>query len=279
MKRLLALLIASSAWLSVPLLAEEHSNATGAARYFIKDNPLQNGTNSIVYPPLETEGHNLFAEVNDQKYLIYDPEIEDFFFKHIKQVLDLDGDGKLEAIVGLHHGGNGLGYNYIVVSHRGDAIFTVHRHRDLYSWADVQILEDKSLVINQKSIGAENVSMEENQYVFRFTKGQLELVSQKLFNTLIPAEIEIQASELRDEPSQSIILETHLDQDQSKDNIYCEYWRRWGSMRCELWTSQNGPVKLPSCKRIGVLASSTRGFKDLVCDRDEVLKFNGYNYE
>ena len=278
MKRLLALLIAFSAWISVPLLAEKHSKATDAARYFIKINPLQNSANSIVYPPLETEGDNLFAEVNGQNYLIYDPEFE-FALKDIKQVLDLDGDGNLEAIVALHPGGMGVGNNYSIISHRGGGVFTVHMHRDLYSWADVQILEDKSLVINQKSIGAENVSMEENQYVFRFTKGQLELVSQKLFNTLIPAEIEIQAFELRDEPSQSIILETHLDQDQSKDNIYCEYWRRWGSMRCELWTSQNGPVKLPSCKRIGVLVSSTRGFKDLVCDRDEVLKFNGYNYE
>jgi hypothetical protein len=278
MKRLLAVLIAFSAWISVPLLAEEHSKATDAARYFIKINPLQNSANSIVYPPLETEGDNLFAEVNGQNYLIYDPEFE-FALKDIKQVLDLDGDGNLEAIVALHPGGMGVGKTYSIISHRGGGLFTVHMHRDLYSWADIKILEDKSLVINQKSIGAENVSMEENQYVFRFTKGQLELVSQKLFNTLLPAELEIQASDLRDEPSQSIILETHLDQDQSKDNIFCAYWRRWGSMRCEIWTSQNGTVKLPSCKRIGVLASNTRGFKDLVCDRDKVLKFNGYSYE
>ena len=278
MKRLLVLLVSLSAWPYATSLAEEHSKATGAARYFIKSNPVQNSTNSIVYPPMETEGDNLFAEVDGKNYLIYDPDFEYFAIKRIQQVLDLDGDGRLEVIFGLHLGGNGSGYTYAIASHRGDGSFTVHMHEDFYSWADVQVLEDRNLVINQKSIGVGNVSMEENQYVFRFKKGQLALVSQQSFNAILPAEIEILAADLRDEPSQSIILETHLDQDQSRDSIFCEYWPRWGSMFCEIWSSQTGLIKLPSCKSVGVLNTSTNGFRDLVCDRGEVLKFNGYNY-
>ena len=273
------LLVALSAWPYALSLAEEHNKATGAARYFIKSNPVHNSTNSIVYPPMETEGDNLFAEVDGKNYLIYYPDFEYFAIKRIQQVLDLDGDGRLEVIFGLHLGGNGSGYTYAIASYRGDGSFTVHMHQDFYSWTNVQVLEDRNLVINQKSIGVGNVSMEENQYVFRFEKGQLELVSQQSFNALLPAEIEILAADLRDEPSQSIILETHLDQDQSKDSIICDYWPRWGSMFCEIHTSQHGSGKLSACKRIGVLESSTRGLKDLVCDRDKVLKINGYSYE
>lgn len=279
MKRLLVLLIALSAWPYAPSLAEEHSKVTGVAKYFIKSNSLQNSANSIVYPPMETEGDNLFAEVDGKNYLIYDPDFKYFAIKRIQQVLDLDGDGRLEVVFGLHFGGNGSGYTYAVASHRGAGLFTVHMHEDFYSWANVQVLEDRSLVINQKSIGVGNVSMEENQYVFRFENGQLELVSQQSFNAILPAEIEILAADLRDDPSQSIILETHLDQDQVKDSIFCDYWLRWGSMSCEIWSSQTGPVKLPSCKRVGVLNNSTNGFRDLVCDRDEVLEYDGTGYK
>ena len=52
----------------------------------------------------------------------------------------------------MHNGGNGSGYNYAIVSHRGDENFTVHMHENLYSWADLQILEDKSFVVGFVSV-------------------------------------------------------------------------------------------------------------------------------
>ena len=73
--------------------------------YFIQPHPISKGRKSLVHPTFEAEGDNLFAELHGEKHLIYDPRFEFFYLKHIKQILDLDEDGRLEVIIGLHNGG------------------------------------------------------------------------------------------------------------------------------------------------------------------------------
>ena len=208
---------------SLPVSSAEHDHPSDTVEYFIQPHPISKGRKSLVHPTFEAEGDNLLAELYGEKHLIYDLRFEFFYLKHIKQILDLDEDGRLEVIIGLHNGGNGSGYNYAIVSHRGDANFTVHMHENLYSWADLQILEDKSFVINQKSIGAENTSMDENQYVFRFERGKLELVSESSNTAYMNAEVEILASELRDMPNQETMIEVNIHQDEAKDQLACRY--------------------------------------------------------
>ena len=216
MKWFFLIVTAFSVCFSATVFSEEHDHSSQTVEYFVHSHPISKGEKTVVYPTFEAEGDNLFAEVHGEKHLIYDPKFEFFYLKHIKQILDLDEDGRLEVIIGLHNGGNGSGYNYAIVSHRGDANFTVHMHENLYSWADLQILEDKSFVINQKSIGAGNTSMDENQYVFRFERGKLELVSGSSNTAYLNAEVEILASELRHMPNQETMIEVNIDQDEGR---------------------------------------------------------------
>ena len=72
----------------------------------------------------------LMAEVDGQKYLIeLDPSIDSewasFPYTEIYQVLDLDGDGKLEAITSAVDSGNCCAPAWYIASHRGSNFFTI----------------------------------------------------------------------------------------------------------------------------------------------------------
>ena len=64
------------------------------------------------------------AEVGGQKYLIepdssIDSKWQSLLYKEIYQVLDLDGDGKLEAIISAVDNGNCCALACYIASHRG----------------------------------------------------------------------------------------------------------------------------------------------------------------
>ena len=50
-------------------------------------------------------------------------------------------------------------------------------------------------------------------------------------------------------------------------------------MICEVQSSIYGVVKANTgCKRVGILATTTRGMVDLVCNRFSKFRFNGIKY-
>ena len=51
-------------------------------------------------------------------------------------------------------------------------------------------------------------------------------------------------------------------------------------MICEVHSSNYGIIKTNfGCKRVGILATKTRGMVDLVCNRFRVFRFNGMRYK
>ena len=65
----------------------------------------------------------------------------------------------------------------------------------------------------------------------------------------------------------------------SVSNSFVIYQLHWESKQLRLSALQQKKLNLPGCKRIGILASSTNGYRDLVCGRDTVLYFDGDDYE
>ena len=105
MKSLFLIVTTFSVCFSLTVFSEEHDHSSQTVEYFVLSHPISRGEKSMVYPTFEAEGDNLFAELHGEKHLIYDPKFEFFYLKHIKQILDLDGDGRLEVIIGLQDGG------------------------------------------------------------------------------------------------------------------------------------------------------------------------------
>ena len=88
-----------------------------------------------------------------------------------------------------------------------------------------------------------------------------------------------QASYIGSIESASASLTGFYDGDTEIDKLVCNYWDRWGSMICEVQSSIYGIIKTNfGCKRVGILATKTRGMVDLVCNRFSKLTFNGVQY-
>ena len=71
---------------------------------------------------------SLVAEVDGINYSITTEEWEFVPLIAIVHQLDLDGDGFLVAILSTHGGGNASGPHFFVISHRGEAFFSIDTH-------------------------------------------------------------------------------------------------------------------------------------------------------
>jgi hypothetical protein len=71
-----------------------------------------------------------------------------------------------------------------------------------------------------------------------------------------------------------------LDGDGRKDAIVGTLWQRWGRILWRVRFADGGVAEggESGCKRLGVLAETTGGHRDLVCDFDSRLKWNGQTY-
>jgi hypothetical protein len=114
--------------------------------------------------------------------------------------------------------------------------------------------------------------------LFEFQNGNLNLLSTSQNEALIPALSEINSYEI-DQNIGSKFITGYYDDDTEIDKLVCNYWNRWGSVKCEVHSSIYGVVKTNyGCKRVGILATKTRGMVDLVCNRFIKFKFNGAKY-
>jgi hypothetical protein len=231
--------------------------------------------------PRQSFRDNLFVLDEGAEYLIHYEELEDFPFKEIFAVRDLDGDGYDEAVIKGHRGGNCCGDTYFVISKRGDQFFTLQTHDALSGWPALQIIEldgKPTFSVRNASEGIGNTSQETTISLLQYKNGEIVLLSTVANNALLAAEVEINSFEVSDlENSMTKLMDA--DGDEQEDSLTCSYWPRWGAVTCEVQSSQHGLIEANiGCDRIGVLSTSTNGLKDLVCNRFTVLKFNGKAY-
>ena len=241
----------------------------------------------LVTEPHEMDGFSrqLYAELKGQRYFIhptndvgqywggygdeegYDRPLE------ITKVIDLDGDGYLEAVVQTLNGGMSAISRWYIVSHRGGGFFTVETHRDLDSYNGNNPIEIKKM--NDSMVIIITNADEDEQHVFGFKFGKIELLTKLENSSLVLSEVEILSESLSVTSPQSIYSD--MDMDGVEDEIKCNYWDRWGSMICDIYASKNGKIFVSvGCKRTGVLKSIKNGMKQLVCGKDTILSYGGY---
>ena len=237
------------------------------------------------------------AEVDGQKYLIEpDPSIdskwESLPYKEIHQVLDLDGDGKLEAIISAVDNGNCCALAWYIASHRGGSFFTIENQREMYGDEPPSVTKINGvniLIFKPNFDGFDKTSISEKQSLFKFENGRIIQLSTLENSALIPSKIELYSGTLKlvveeeNNLEATISIYSDMDLDGKEDEIQCRYWTRWGDLSCKIIFTQRREINMPwGCDRYGVLDTISKGMKQLVCDRSTILSFDGhgsYNVE
>lgn len=233
-------------------------------------------TFSVVF---EDPNYKLFVKDNGKTYLI-EPENEDWyldnFYKEVVETLDLDGDGYEEALLRTQGGGNCCGPTFFVISKIEDGFFSLVTHEELSGWPSVSIRHSEDapeLWVYNVSEGFENTSQESTLTVLKFRNGALQQKAKYSNVAFLVSGLEVTADDVSS--GENKILEVDLDFDGRMDQMLCSYWARWGAVSCDIKSSKHGDFHLSGgCNRIGVLETSTDGMRDLVCNRDDIFRFD-----
>jgi hypothetical protein len=265
--------VLASAYISTSVFADE-------VKYYIVDN----SKSEISDLPRRSYREDLFVSVDGTKYLITNEHLQIYYHKSIFAQEDLDGDGRDEVILEIHHGGNCCGSEYAIVSHKGDTYFSIIQHEvfDGAGFPSFELVDykgEKLIQVVNRPDGAETTSQSIMISLLKYEYGQLTLLSQTENAALIPAIVEVNSFEFDEDNPVQIIKEFDADGDDISDKLICDYWPRWASTVCDVDSSVFGYQNLSTgCNRFGVLSSETNGMKDLVCNTFSKLTFNGTKY-
>ena len=257
--------------------------------YFVKRD--ENHFKQRDYPKLSGTDYDRFTLLyvldGGKRYLI-EPDRSDWyldsFHKEVELTVDLDNDGVKEAVLRTHGGGNCCGPTFFIVDKVEDGFFSVLTHEELTGWPSVSIKDGTNgteIWVHNLSEGYENTSQERTLAILTLKNGKLELRAKYFNHASLVSELEVTAAEVSS--GENKILEVDLDLDGKMDQMVCSYWARWGAVSCDINSSQHGEFHLSGgCNRIGVLETTTNGMRDLVCNRDDIFRFNReearYNY-
>ena len=239
--------------------------------YFIKSAE----TDSEIKTPRRSDyGDDLFVRDKGQEYLIQTDELSYWSYrKEIIHTADLDNDGVNEAIVAASDGGGHGIIKYFIISKIGENFYSVYESND-FEGCCLKLLKGNILSVFKYDKGIGVTSQVQEILLFEFQKGNLNLLSKSQNEALIPAYSEINSHEI-DQNIGSKFITGYYDSDTEIDKLVCNYWKRWGSAKCEVHSSIYGVVKTNyGCKRVGILATKTRGIVDLVCNRFNKLTFD-----
>jgi hypothetical protein len=268
-----SLCVLATAYISTSVFADE-------VKYYIVDN----SKSEISDLPRRSYREDLFVSVDGTEYLITNEHLQIYYHKSIFAQEDLDGDGRDEVILEIHHGGNCCGSEYAIVSHKGDTYFSIIQHEvfDGAGFPSFELVDykgEKLIQVVNAPDGAENSSQTVSISLLRFEYGQLTLLSQSENASIIPAIVEVNSFEFDEDNPEQIIREFDADGDGIADKLICDYWPRWGTTVCDVDSSVFGFQDLSvGCYRVGVLPKRSKGLSDLVCNHFSVLKFDGEEY-
>lgn len=223
----------------------------------------------------------LLAVVDGQTYELIS-ESEELCLQLTDQ-RDFDSDGYQDAFVThlLACGGNSAANRFFFYSYAGNGHF--RRSESVgYSWEEPKIEKWKgrwSVQIVSNNEGANLFPPWEATERFVLDSGKLVRVeASERKHMLAVVDLRSDAFETGD-PDQPRSITLDLNGDGAADQIIGRLWPRWGRM---FWTVRFtrglSYESNTACKRIGVLATSTNGARDLVCDQDSVFTWNGREY-
>jgi hypothetical protein len=197
------------------------------------------------------------------------------------EVEDLDNDGYNDALISIQAGGNGSAPIYYVAAHMGGGMFSVTTAKHLYSYGGYELLPQldgtSMLKVFQSEAGVGLHDRTDGIAIYRLNFGQLQLVSHVTNHAQIPTLLKIRSVDLAKVGKATYDFD--LDSDGQDDEIICNYWERWGAMRCGFSMTRHGYVEYPiGVHHLGIAETSTAGVFDIVTDWVNLSKYDGETF-
>ncbi|MGC4119612.1 MAG: hypothetical protein QM765_34575 [Myxococcales bacterium] len=199
----------------------------------------------------------------------------------IEAVRDFDGNGTPDVLVGRSSGGTSAYGEYFFVSAGKDGNFTLTEEFG-YS-PDGPTIErwkgEWTVVVTSDNEGWNQDRPHEVTQRFALRAGEAVLLS-SVERKELPALGDLR-SEVFDfeQPDSPRSIEFDLDEDGRPDVISGTLWQRWGRIVWDVRFADGKAFRADTaCKRVGVLASKTKGVRDLVCDFDSTYRWDGSAY-
>ncbi len=193
---------------------------------------------------------------------------------------DLDGDGLTDALIESGGCSSYVQPTYFFVAGTMGARFAAQKVETglgftVETWRGRQtaVLESNNEGVNQDR--PESVTRR-----FVFERGRAVMVDeQRAVEVVALANLRSEEFDYS-KPDQEKVLRFDLDGDGKKDVLAGTLWSRWGRI---FWHVRfaDGRVSgggTSGCKRLGVLAEKTMGYRDLVCDFDIRIQWDGRRY-
>ena len=224
--------------------------------------------------------YELYAIENNNKYII---ELDDKnqwyldqYYKAVEDEVDLDGDGIKEGLIRTNTSGNCCGPDYYIVKRIEEGFYSLLTHEELSGFPEIKQVDRNNktnLLVYNVSEGAGNISYEHTITELELVNDKLVVVSKFYNNANLAAIIEVTAIELQETKTKQLIYD--LDKDGIDDVMDCNYWDRWGAVKCDITTSAKGEITFGlGCDRIGILETSTNGLSDIICNRRSIVKYS-----
>ena len=238
---------------------------------------------TIKYELSESEGlfsKELYANLEDQTYSLI--KNEDICLE-IADQKDFDDNGSMDVLLTnvIACGGNCCANSFFFYSYLGDGHF--QRSNEFgYSWREPQIEKWKgrwSVLVKSNNEGCNQDEPIETKERYILDDGKAVKVEESERKGLV-ALIEMKSDEFdmnKNDEVKNIYYD--IDNDGVRDKIEGSLWIRWGRINWKVeFSSGKSFVSDFSCKRIGVAKSLTKGVHDIICEMDDVFKWDGNKF-
>ena len=225
--------------------------------------------------------NKLYAKVDGYDYQIDIPE--DICFDIAAQI-DFDKDGKKDALITNIQacGGNAIGNSFFFVTYMGNGFFNISNSFGNSVWRDPIIEEwheQKSVVIfdNNDGFNTEKDYSSKERYVLK--QGKAVRVEFAKKNSIVALQ-EIKASDFHNgKEEETIRMSYDLDGNGEMDYLECRYWDRWDALLFDIILNGNHlGCDNNGVSRVGVLSTKTNGMHDIICNENDIIKWNGSEY-
>ena len=232
---------------------------------------------SLEYMPRQYE---LRVKENGHEYIIESKDKESWyqeaFHKTVHIVADLDGDTIPEAIIKTNNGGNCCAPSYFIIKRHEKGFYSILSHNELVNVDGVTVsnTDNKRVIkVMQSASGAGLTALSEEIVLMALIDGKLEVLSKNTNDAYLIARMQLTSEEIRGIGQKTIRFD--IDNDQNADELTCSYWDRWGDINCSIQSSSYGKLQLAhSCKRVGILSTKHNGLNELVCNLNEVMRYD-----
>ncbi|WP_299966110.1 hypothetical protein [uncultured Roseobacter sp.] len=202
---------------------------------------------------------------------------------------DFDNNGHTDLLYSWSSGGNCCPPSFGVLSYFGNGVFKDLTHDDFWSWNDPELTTRGTKTrfrVDSVVSGMGGTETSSTMNVFEIADGELVQIENGVATAYVPSLVELFATDFEKyaiSKSQTISVGIDVDLDNEQDTMVCSWWERWGLIVCEIHASAKGMIETSTgCTRVGVLETSSDGVRDLVCNRDTIMRYsaasNRYSY-